>query len=188
MTELVEPVRHKLTVHDYHRMGEFGILTPEHRVELIDGDVIDMSPIGSGHVSVVADLTMLIAPRVAGSVIVSVQSPVRLGLHNEPQPDLVVLRPRHDRYRAALPKAEDVILLVEVADTPVAYDRGIKLPLYARHGIQEVWIINLPAKKIEIYRQPHSTGYGEKLEAGPDDTLSPETLPELTLAAEALLD
>lgn len=188
-TELTQPRhrRRRFTTDDYHRMGEAGLFAESSRVELIEGDVIEMSPVGSDHVGTVADLTMAIAPKVAGRAVLSVQSPIRLDPYSEPQPDLVVLRPRADRYRGGLPTPADVLLLVEVADSSVAYDRGTKLPLYARHGLREVWIVNIRSNRVEIYRRPGPEGYAEKLEVGPGDTLSPEALPELRLAAGDLL-
>ena len=135
--ERAEPaLRHRFDVDDYYRMAEAGILSPEDRVELIEGEIVDMAPIGSAHGGTVVSLTELVARLVAdGKVLVSVQGSLRLDRHNEPQPDLMLLRPRADRYRDSHPTAADVLLLVEVADSSLAYDRGPKLALYARHGV-----------------------------------------------------
>ena len=133
--------RWRFTVHDYHRMGEAGILHEDDRVELIEGELVEMAAIGTRHFSCVNGLTRMLVRGVGDEAIVSVQNPVRLDEHSEPQPDLTVLRMRD--YRESLPVPEDVLLLIEVSDPTLAYDRGVKLPLYARSGIREVWIVDL---------------------------------------------
>src|SRR6476620_10907112 len=138
------PVRHRFDVDDYYRMAEVGILSRGDRVELIEGEIVDMAPIGSAHGGTVVALTELVARLVAdGKVLVSVQGPLRLDPHNEPQPDLMLLRPRADRSRNSHPTAADVLLLVEVADNSLAYDHGPRLALYARHSVPEVWVVDL---------------------------------------------
>jgi Uma2 family endonuclease len=137
----MEVKRRRFTVHDYHRMGEAGILHEDDRVELIEGELVEMTAIGTRHFSCVNRLNRLLVMHVGDDAIVSVQNPVRLNEYNEPQPDLTVIRPRD--YLESLPKPEDVLLLIEVSDTTLAYDRGVKLPLYARAGIREVWIVDL---------------------------------------------
>lgn len=135
--------RHRLTVEDYHRMGEVGILSEDARVELIEGELIDMAPIGSQHAGTVSALTDVFTSALHGRAIVAVQSPVTLDDQSEPQSDLAILKFRGDYYRAAHPGSADVLLLIEVADTSAAYDRGIKVELYARYGIPEVWLVDL---------------------------------------------
>ena len=130
--------RHRLTVAEYHRMGDTGIFSPEARVELIEGEVIDMPPIGSLHAGTVSYLVEVLRPACGGWAIVRTQNPVFLDLRSEPQPDVALLRPRPDFYRNAHPTPTDVFLIVEVADTTLAYDTQIKLPLYARHGVPEM--------------------------------------------------
>ena len=147
-----------LTVADYHRMGEAGIFAENERVELIEGQLIAMSPIGSPHIAAVIALTRLLVLAVEGQGFVSVQSSVRLGDRSEPEPDLVVLRPREDNYRSALPGPTDALLIVEVAASSIEYDRDVKLALYARHGIPEFWIVNLELARVEVYRGPKETG------------------------------
>jgi Uma2 family endonuclease len=142
-TKTHEVTRRRFTVHDYHRMGEAGILHEDDRVELIEGEIVEMAAIGTRHFSCVNGLTRLLVRGVGDEAIVSVQNPVRLDEHNEPQPDLTVLRVRD--YRESLPVPEDVLLLIEVSDTTLRYDRGVKLPLYARAGIREVCILDLPS-------------------------------------------
>ncbi len=143
-TKTYEVTRRRFTVHDYHRMGEAGILHEDDRVELIEGELVEMAAIGTRHLTCVNGLTRMLVRGVGDEAIVSVQNPVRLDEHSEPQPDLTVLRMRD--YRESLPVPEDVLLLIEVSDTTLAYDRGVKLPLYARSGIREVWIVDLRAR------------------------------------------
>jgi Uma2 family endonuclease len=154
---------HRFDVDDYHRMAETGILSPEDRVELIDGEIIETAPIGSAHGGMTNRLTRLVAQAVAdGRVLVSVQGPLRLDAHSEPQPDLMLLRPRADDYTTSHPTAADVLLVVEVADSSIAYDRGPKLALYARHGVPEVWIVDLVGRAVELCRGPGPEGYAER--------------------------
>jgi Uma2 family endonuclease len=174
--------RRKLDVHDYHRMGEAGILTREDRVELIDGELLEMSPIGVGHVGTVIALTHLLMRQVADRAFISVQSSVRLDEYNEPEPDFAVLRPPLSRYREALPGVVDVLLLVEVADSSLRFDRAVKLPLYGRHGIPEVWIVDVEGGAVEVCRGPRLDGYAEIARAGRGQSIGPATLPGVTLA------
>src|SRR5712691_7513791 len=173
-------VRHRLlTVDDYHKMAEAGILGEDDRVELIDGELIEMAPIGSNHAGEVMSLNMLLSAAVAGRAIISPQNPVRLSVHSEPQPDLTVLRFRDDFYRTSHPQPEDVLLLIEVADTTIRYDREIKIPLYARAGIPEVWLIDLQQERVEIYLQPSSDGYRQLLRPTKNERISFSLLPDV---------
>lgn len=153
--------RHRLTVADYHRMGEAGIFAPDARVELIEGAVVDMPPIGTRHASAVTRLLRAATSAVGTTAIVSAQNPVRLSDLSEPEPDLMLLKPRDDFYSGAHPTAADVLLLIEVADTSARYDREIKLPLYARHGIAEVWIVDLDARRVRFFRMPAGDVYSD---------------------------
>ncbi len=155
MASLALP-KYRVTVRDFHKMGEARILPEDARVELIDGELITMAPIGSEHASVVRDLINILVPMVQGSALVDAQNPLTLGEHSEPQPDLMVLRGRLDGYRQSHPRAEDVLLLIEVADSSAATDRNVKIPLYAKHGVREVWLIDLGARVLEVYREPQS--------------------------------
>jgi Uma2 family endonuclease len=161
MGALDSPVvqRHRLTVEEYHRMGESGVLAPDARVELIEGEVVDMAPIGSRHWSVVNRLSRLVMMAVGERAIVSTQSALRFGPRSEPQPDLALLAPRADFYAKALPGAADTLLVIEVADTTSAYDRQIKAPLYARHGVPELWIVDLDAGLVRFLRAPEGERY-----------------------------
>lgn len=161
------PRRHRITVDQYHRMGETGVLAPDARVELIEGEIIDMAPIGSGHGSVVDQLNILFVRAVGDLAVVRVQGAVRLSQRTEPQPDLALLRPRADRYRGRQPLPEDLLLLVEVSDTTLRYDRNLKVPLYARHAIPEVWVFDLQQALLLRYRSPEAERYlmSEELKA-----------------------
>jgi len=173
--------RHKLSIEHYHRMGRAGILGEDSRVELIEGELIDMAPIGSLHASVVSTLSMFFARQVGERAIVSTQNPVSLPPDNELQPDIALLRPRSDRYRGALPTAADVMLLIEVADTTLKFEREIKLPTYARHGIVELWLIDLPGGILEIYREPGSKGYRKLLRPDRREIIAPVLIDEARL-------
>jgi Uma2 family endonuclease len=148
------PRRHRLTVSDYYRMAEVGILDAEARVELIDGDIIDMAPPGSPHAATVHYLNEVLVRAVGGRANVLVQNPVRLSDFSEPQPDVALLRRRDDFYRERHPQPDDVLLIVEVAATSLRFDRDTKLPLYARHGIPEMWLVDLGSRRLSRYRAP----------------------------------
>src|SRR5579862_9904434 len=135
--------RRPLTVAEYHRMGEVGILTEDDRVELIEGELIAMSPIGSEHSGTVNALTHTLVLAVEDRAVVAVQNPVQLDDLSEPRPDFALLKPRDDYYRRSTPRPDDVLLLIEVADSSLAYDRNVKRSLYAWHGIPEFWIVNI---------------------------------------------
>lgn len=154
--------RHRLTVEEYYRMAEAGIFSEDDRVELIEGEIIDMAPIGTAHASMVKRLNSIFTLGAGTRAVVSVQDPIRLNPRNEPQPDLALLRHRADYYRDAHPGPADVLLVVEVADSSLRYDVDVKLPLYARHGIPEVWIVDLEHRRLEIYRRPDGDTYLEK--------------------------
>jgi len=191
MAEILErpkqPTRHRLDVDAYYKMAEAGILERAARVELIDGEIIDMPATGSPHAAIVKRLNRLFthaAP--VGSALVGVQDPVRLDTFNEPEPDLMLLRPRHDDYRASHPSAADVLLLVEVSDSSLTYDRGTKLPLYARFGVPEVWIVDVAAAAVEVFRQPQQGAYSWS-ERRRDGILSPALVPEVAIDVAALV-
>jgi Uma2 family endonuclease len=174
------PTRHRLDVDAYYRMAEAGILTDPCRVELIDGDIIDMTPIGSAHAGNTNRLVRSFARAAAdGLVCLTVQTPLRLDAYNEPQPDVMLLRPRQDDYKERHPDAADVLLLVEVSESSIGYDRNTKLALYARFGVPEVWIVDIPGGGLEAYREPKDGAYvrRERVAAG---QLGPALVPQLT--------
>jgi len=180
------PPRHRWMVAEYFKMGETGLLMEDDRVELIDGEVIDMSPIGSHHAGKVNRLVNWLAFHLYGKAVVAGQNPVILGDHNAPQPDIAILRWRDDFYESSHPEPEDILLVVEVADTTARYDRKIKVPLYARHGIPEVWLLDLQKQVLEIYRNPDQEKYqySEHLRSG---QVAPLNLPEAVIQLGDLL-
>jgi Uma2 family endonuclease len=173
--------RHRINVDAYYKMAEAGILAPDDRVELIEGEIIDMVPICSSHGGTTNRLNRLFARAAAdGLVLVSVQGPLRLDDKNEPQPDVLLLKPRSDDYHGAHPSAADVLLLVEVSESTLSYDRGAKLSLYARHGVPEVWIVDLRGAAIEVCREPTGGAYAriERLTSG---SLAPALVPGIAI-------
>jgi Uma2 family endonuclease len=182
------PIKHwTFTVDDYMRMLEAGILTEDDRVELIDGEIIEMSPIGDAHAGCVIRLTMLFTRLVGLAAFVSVQNPVRLDNYSEPQPDLALLKPRADFYAQAKPTPADVLLIVEVADSSIAFDRNIKVPLYAHALIQLVWLVDLNAGVIEVYSQPANSAYQQVQVMHRGDRLTIDSLPGLVVLADDIL-
>jgi Uma2 family endonuclease len=150
--------RRKFTTAQYHQMAEAGILAAADRVELLHGEIVEMSPIGSRHAACVKRLVRLFS-QLSEWAIVGVQDPIELNRNSEPQPDLALLKPRPDFYASRHPQPEEVLLLVEVADTTVEFDRTVKVPLYAQAEIAEVWLVDLQGEAIEVYRQPAPGGY-----------------------------
>ncbi|GIX47743.1 MAG: hypothetical protein KatS3mg131_1954 [Candidatus Tectimicrobiota bacterium] len=179
--------KRRFTVAEYHKMAEAGILGEDDRVELIEGELVAMSPIGSRHATCVRRLNALLSRGAGERAIVDVQNPVRLGEHSEPQPDLALLKPRADFYAAEHPGPEDLLLVVEVAETSAEYDREVKVPLYARFGVPEVWLVDLAGECVEVYRHPSPQGYQVVQTLRRGDTVAPLLLPELSLAVDALL-
>jgi hypothetical protein len=167
-------------------MARAGILPEDSRVELINGEIIDIAPIGSRHAAAVKQLTRILTRAVGDTAIVSVQDPIHLDPHTEPQPDLALLRPRDDFYKTAHPRAADVLLVIEVADTSLHYDREIKIPLYARHGISEVWLVDLLNNRINRFREGAADGYRQENEAVELDRVSPLHLPQAVLDLSTL--
>jgi Uma2 family endonuclease len=173
-------VRRRFSADEYHRMVKAGILREDDRVELIEGEIIQMAAVGDRHVACVFELNRTFSTRVGERAWVSVQSPVQLSSNSEPEPDLALLCPRPDRYRSGLPRAEDVLLLIEVSDTTLAYDRGIKLRLDALAGIPEVWIWDLKRRRVLVFREPAGPAYrrAETVVAG---AVAPVAFPDLAV-------
>ena len=179
--------RRGITVAEYHRMGETGILHEDERVELIEGELVAMAPIGTEHSGAINWLTRALVLAVGDRGIVSVQNPVRLSDRTEPQPDFTVLRPRADDYRKSSATPEDVLLLIEIADSSLRFDRAVKRPLYARHGIAEYWIVDVPGQAVEVCRAPTEHGYGSVVRVGRDRAVNIERLPDVSISVAALL-
>lgn len=154
--------RHRWTVAEYHRMGEVGLLNEDSRVELIDGEIVEMAPIGSQHGGKVNRFVHVFYKTFGNQAIIAAQNPVVLGGYGEPQPDIAILRWREDYYEQAHLHVEDVLLLVEISDSTLGYDRSVKVPLYARSGIPEVWLLDIPNRQLEIYREPINGKYRQR--------------------------
>ena len=178
--------RRQITVDEYYRMGEVGLIGPDERVELIEGEIIDMAPIGSDHASFVIQLTNLLVKAVQDKAIVSVQNPVRLSNRSEPEPDFAILRPRADFYRKQLPTAADALLIVEVSNTSERYDREIKLPLYAAHGVPEVWVISIEQQSLTVYRTPTGDRYQHEQTTDAPGRVTLFALPEASVDLSTL--
>jgi Uma2 family endonuclease len=176
-----------ISIDEYHRMAADGLFSEDDRVELIEGEIVEMAPIGNRHATRVRRLILLFHQRLLEQVIVDVQDPVELGDWSEPQPDIVLLEWREDCYASAAPTGKDVVLLVEVADSSVGYDRGVKAPLYARQGIREYWLLDLPGGILEIYRQPRPAGYKTVRRLRRGDSVAMEAFPDVVFSVSDLL-
>lgn len=187
MNAIFQPVQHKLTVEAYYDLARTGHLGEDDRVELIDGAIIEMAPIGADHVTAVNRLTRLLVLAVGDAGVVSVQNTIALRPYSAPQPDVTVLVPRYRQYGEGLPQAEDILLMVEVSDTTLAWDRGTKMRLYARHGVREYWIVNLRARCIEVRTDPGQDGYRRVVEASAGDAIVPQALPGVSIAVSDVL-
>jgi Uma2 family endonuclease len=179
--------KHRFNVEEYYRMAETGVLKPDARVELLNGQIIDMSPIGPFRGSVTKYLIQAFTDANRGNWVMQVQDPVRLDDRSEPQPDLALLKRSPDFYRKRHPQPQDVFLLIEVSDTTLLSDREEKLPAYGRAGIPEVWIVNLIDLTVEIYREPHFTGYEKKTVLRAGDKAIPAAFPNVAVDVAELL-
>ena len=179
--------RRQWSVAEYDRMIEAGILTEEDRVELLDGEIYTMAPIGSRHAACVKRLMLLLSEHLGRTAIVGVQDPIRLSDYSEPQPDLSVCRPHQDFYATGHPGPEDVILLVEVADSSLMFDRNEKLPLYAEAGIPELWIVDLEGETLAVYTDPGNAIYRSQGQFGRAQTVISHALPSLELPVDHVL-
>ena len=181
MNALATAHRRLLTVEEFHKLGEANILTEDDRVELIEGEMIQMAPIGTRHAGTINLLVELFTRSAKGRAIVSVQNPVALPPLSEPQPDLALLKPRADYYRSKHAGADEMLLIVEVSDTTLAYDRDVKIPLYARHGIPEAWVIDLNTQAVTVFLDPADTGYRRVLTPARDSSIAPSQLPNSSI-------
>ena len=176
------PLAHRrFTVDEYYRMAEAGILGEDDRVELLDGEIVEMSPIGPRHAATVTRLQRLFEHLAHRRALVRVQNPVRLDRYSEPEPDIALVTPREDFYAGGHPAPHDILLIVEVADTSLRSDRHRKLPGYARAGIPEVWLVDLTVDRVERYREPRGDAYADQQILGRDATLTPLLLPDVAI-------
>ena len=174
----------RFTVSEYHRMAEAGILGEDDRVELVGGELVEMTPIGSRHLACVVALNHLLVEASGRRWFVSVQNPVRLSERDEPQPDLSLLR---GRPAPAPPGPEDVLVTIEVSDTTLSYDRNVKLPMYARARIPEAWIVDLTGRKVEVRSDPASDGYRASKTFGPGEVIVSSTAGGISLPVDEVL-
>ena len=182
------PARYRFAVDEYMKMAEVGILKESERVELIDGDIIEMSPIGNPHEAITAASNRLLAPLfIEGRAVLRVQGHVRLDENNRPEPDLALLKWRDDLYGSQSPMPEDILLLIEVSDSTLASDRNVKLALYARFDIPEVWIENIPDRVVEAYANPVEGQYTESRIYRPGETITPRAFPDVSLPVSELI-
>ncbi len=183
----IEATKKLFNVDEYYRMAEAGILGPEDRVELIDGEIVQMSPIGDKHLGCVNLATGLFSAAFRGRAVISVQNPLQLNDYTEPQPDVVLLKHRSDGYRGKHPEAADALLVLEVSDTTLRYDRNVKLSRYAKAGVPEVWIEDVESDTLLVFRNPSGDTFGTNLKLVRGDTVFVEAFPEVTFTVDDLL-
>jgi Uma2 family endonuclease len=171
------PRRHLIDVTQYYKMAEVGLLAPDSRVELIEGVIVDMAPIGIRHASMVDTLAETLIQKLAGQATVRVQGPVRLSQRTEPQPDLSILKKQPNNYRDAPPTAADVLLIIEVSDSTLKFDLTDKAGLYARHGIPELWVVDVDQNELHVFRVLSQDGYGQRVVFRVPEVVSAELLP-----------
>jgi Uma2 family endonuclease len=179
--------KRRFTADEYQAMGEAGIFSEDDRVELIDGEIFVMTPINTGHAAAVNRANRALVRAVGERAIVSPQNPVRLDSFNEPQPDLVLFKPRDDFYRSERPRIADVLLVIEIAHTSLRYDRDLKAALYARHHVIEYWLTDLATSTVTCYALPHQGTYREVVNRSRGDSLAPKALPDCVIAVDDLL-
>ncbi len=180
-------LRRRFTVEDFYRMAAAGIFTEDDRVELVEGDIVDMMPIGPRHAFCVDALNARLSAQAHDRYVVRVQGPLRLSRETEVLPDILLLRPPAAQYATRHPEPPDVLLVVEVAETSLTYDRDVKGPLYARHGIPEYWLVDLEADRVWVHRRPGKEGYAEVKALGPEADLTPEALPDVRIPVRTIL-
>lgn len=181
------PAPHRFTVAEYQHMGVTGVLDPDIRTELLDGEVVEMAPIAPPHNSSVMRFNAQFSRRFGDRSIVSVQAPMILSRFSMPEPDLLLLRTRSDFYSLTHPTPDDVLLAVEVADTSLASDRGRKLPLYASAGVAEVWIVDVNARTIEAHWEPSPNGYRQTRTAARGEAITPQAFPDTEIRVNDLV-
>jgi Uma2 family endonuclease len=186
MVMTVQLLRRKFTVEQYHKMVESGILTEDDRVELIGGEIIEMSPIGTKHAACVNRLVNLLVLLLGKRAILAAQNPVALNENSEPQPDVALLKPRDDFYATAHPQPQDILLLIEVADSTVVYDREVKIPLYAEANIIEVWLVDINEQVVEVYQQPTAAGYQFMQKFASGESLSIPGFPDVNISVDEI--
>ncbi len=183
----LDVARRRFTTTEYARMAEAGVLGEDDRLELIEGEIFELAPIGYGHAACVRRLTSLFSRLLGEGVQVSVQNPIDLDEHTQPQPDVVLLRPRDDFYSSSHPTAADILLLVEVAETSGEYDRQIKVPVYAKHGVHEAWLVDLRQRRVIVYRDPSAGNYRTTHIFRSSEALISSSFPDLVFSLADIL-
>ncbi len=186
-TAQTELIRHKFTANEYLRMAEVGLLSKDDSVELIWGEIVEMSPINVPHALCVNRLNTQLSAILAGRAIVSVQNPIQLDEYSLPQPDVALWKPPSDEYYNRLAGPLEVLLVIEVADSSIRYDRKDKARLYGTAGIADYWIVNLSERRIEVYREPQPDGYRTTTRYAPGETISPLAFPDVALNVDEVL-
>jgi Uma2 family endonuclease len=179
--------RRRFTVDDYHRMGDSGILSPTDRVELIDGEIVAMTPIGPRHGACVDRTNRALTTAVGTSAIVRVQGSVRLDLFHEPEPDIVLLRPRADFYASAHPGPADILLIVEFAESSIDYDRDIKTRVYAKAGVPEYWLVDLNDDVVHVHADPSNGIYRTLASCRRGQSIAPRALTSCAISTLDLI-
>ena len=179
--------RRRFNADEYYALAKAGILAPEERVELLDGEIITMAPMLGPHAACITDFDELLREALGRRATVRVQCPVRINAEYEPEPDLALLRRRADSYSQGHPVPDDVLLLIEVADSSVRTDRRRKILIYAQSGIPEVWLADLTRHQVEVYDQPTASGYARMRVIGADGSLTPAAFPDLSIPVAAVM-
>jgi Uma2 family endonuclease len=184
----IQMQRKLFTVDEYEQMIRAGVFDEDDRLELIEGEITEMSPISSQHAGCVKHLNRLFTHMLGDRALVSVQDPIHLGEYSEPQPDLALLRPRADYYTHSHPTPEDVLLIIEVAETSTGFDRDVKMPMYARAGVSEAWLVSLEDRRVEVYREPSPAGYLLIRRVLPGASLAPQAFPDALLVVSDIIE
>jgi Uma2 family endonuclease len=183
----IAPAKRRFTANEYQRMGEVGILCPDERVELIDGEVLTKTTIGPRHNACVSSATRALVRAAGDAAIVLPQGSVRLDLYNEPEPDLVLLRPRADFYASRHAGPADILLVVEIAASSIEYDQGVKARIYAEAGVPECWLVNLNTNLVWRYSVPEDGAFLTVEQHGRGESIAPRLLPSCAIAVDTLL-
>jgi Uma2 family endonuclease len=182
MSSAFTPSRARISTNRYQMMVATGVLTKYDRLELIEGDMLEMAPIGTKHSAITSLLHELFVLAVSRSATIVSGGPVNLGEFSEPQPDLMLLKRREDFYHGKTPEPTDVLLLIEVSDSSLSFDQGVKLDLYARYGISEYWVVDVEGKSIVTYREPGAKGYVRTAEFGSSGVVAAAAFPQVEIA------
>ena len=188
MSSAFTPTRTRISTDRYQKMVATGVLTKYDRVELIEGEMFDMAPMGTRHSGITSKLNELFVLAVSRAATIVGGGPVNLGEFSEPQPDLMLLKRRADFYIGKIAEAADVLLLIEVSDSSLSFDQSVKLNLYARYGISEYWVVDVEGKRVVTYREPAAKGYSRKDEFTSPDTVTPQAFPELKIFVGEIFD